>query len=135
MSKRRFHEGSGPSQRQLRVGELIRRALADILARGDSPDPDLASRMITVTEARTAPDLRQATVYVMPLGGHGAEEALEALNRNRAQLRKEVTRVVQLKRSPELSFELDDTFDRIEKTNALLSDAKVRRDIEGQDAG
>lgn len=129
MSKHRARH-NGASQRQLRVGELIRRALAEALTRGDSADPELTRRPITITEARVSPDLRQATVFATPLGGAGAEEALEALNRNRGFLRKEVARLIQLKRAPELHFELDRTFDQMDETNRLLSDPDVRRDLE-----
>ena len=84
MGKNRFHEGSGPSQRQLRVGELIRRALSEVLARGDVHDPDLNRLSITVGEVRTSPDLRIATAYVLPLGGQGRDDVIEFLARNRA---------------------------------------------------
>jgi ribosome-binding factor A len=87
MAKNRHHEGSGPSQRQLRVGELIRRTLSSVLARGEVHDPELNAMSITVGEVRASPDLKIATVYVMPLGGAGREEAIEALKRNRGELR------------------------------------------------
>jgi ribosome-binding factor A len=86
MAKNRHHEGSGPSQRQLRVGELIRRTLSGVLARGDVHDPELNALSITVGEVRASPDLKIATVYVMPLGGGGREEAIAALKRNRGEL-------------------------------------------------
>src|SRR5688500_18898847 len=89
-----------PSQRQLRVAEVIRRALSEILARGEVHDPELAGASITVAEARVAPDLRHATVYVLPLGGVNTEAVLAALTRNRAEIRRLVTDRIDLKFSP-----------------------------------
>ncbi|MEM9318624.1 MAG: 30S ribosome-binding factor RbfA [Pseudomonadota bacterium] len=132
MSRRIRHEGPGPSQRQLRVGELIRRTLADVLARGDVHDPDLGVMSITVGEVRASPDLKVATVYVMPLGGAGQEEALAALNRNKVELRRAVTREMTLKYAPDLRFVLDETFDQMDATRRMLSNATVRRDVEGE---
>lgn len=123
----------GPSQRQLRVGELIRRALSETLARGDVHDPALSETSITVGEVRTSPDLKVATVHVLPLGGAGAEAALEALNRNRPELRRRVARAVALKFAPELRFRLDDTFDRLDAARRLFEQEAVRRDVEGEE--
>lgn len=122
--------GSGPSQRQLRVGEVIRRALADVLARGDVHDPELSRVPITVSEVRTSPDLKIATAYVMPLGGQGQAEALAALRRNKTELRHLVTRGLTLKFAPDLRFVLDETFDRMEDTRRMFADDRVRRDVE-----
>ncbi len=133
MSKTHHHGGSGPSQRQLRVGELIRRSLAQILAREEVHDPDLNRMSITVSEVRTSPDLRVATAFVMPLGGRGRDEALEALRRNHGELRRQVARAVSLKFAPELRFSIDETFDRMERTRALLARDEVRRDLERDD--
>jgi ribosome-binding factor A len=133
MAKNRFHQGFGPSQRQLRVGELIRHTLADVLARGDVHDPDLNRFSITVGEVRTSPDLRVATAYVLPLGGRGADEALIALNRNRTELRRIVARAMTLKFAPELRFVLDETFDRLDETRRLFADERVQRDISRKD--
>lgn len=130
MAKNKFHDGPGPSQRQLRVGELIRRTLSQVLARGDVHDPDLGSMSITVGEVRASPDLRVATAFVLPLGGQGAEEALAALRRNRYELRRLVSKGLTLKFSPELRFQIDDTFDRMDDTRRLFSEDKVRRDLE-----
>lgn len=124
---------SGPSQRQLRVGELIRRALAEILMRGEVNEPDLAGLSITVSEVRPTPDLKRATVYVMPLGGRGAETALAALGRARGELRREVSRRVTLKFAPDLDFRLDPSFDRMDETRAMLADPKVARDLARDD--
>jgi len=112
------------------VGELIRRTLADVLARGDIHDPDLNRYSITVGEVRTTPDLRMATAYVVPLGGKGQEDVLELLNRNRGELRRAVSKNLTLKFSPELRFKLDDTFDRMDDTRRMFEQDDVRRDIE-----
>jgi len=129
MAKRRFESGSGPSQRQLRVGELIRRTLSQILMRGDVHDPDLAGVSITVGEVRTSPDLRVATVYVLPLGGANADKMLDALRRARGELRRAVNKAVELKFSPELRFVLDESFDRMDETRVMLGEERVHRDI------
>lgn len=128
------NSGGAPSQRQLRVGELIRRALSDAFARGDLHDPDLSGTSITVGEVRTSPDLRQATVFVLPLGGRDVEFVLAALNRNRGELRRFVNRSLTLKYSPELKFVEDRSFDQMDHTRRLLSDPSVRRDIDSQDS-
>ena len=130
MAKQSSSHGGGPSQRQLRVGELIRRTLAEILAQGDVHDPDLDRMVITVSEVRVSPDLRVATVYVLPLGGHGQQEALDALRRNRGELRRIVTKKVAMRWSAELRFVIDDTFDRIDETARLLDQDAVRRDLD-----
>ncbi|WP_199259643.1 30S ribosome-binding factor RbfA [Paracoccus binzhouensis] len=135
MAQNRFHSGAGsshhgPSQRQLRVGELIRRTLSDVLLRGDVHDPDLNRHSITVGEVRTSPDLKVATAYVLPLGGHDAEEALAALRRHSGELRHLVAKAMTLKYAPQLRFVLDETFDRMDDTRRLLSEDRVRRDVE-----
>ncbi len=135
MAKNRFHTGGAPSQRQLRVGELIRRTLSDVLARGDVHDPDLNRMSITVGEVRTSPDLKIATAFVLPLGGKGAEEALEALRRNRHELRRSVSKALTLKFSPELRFAIDETFDQMDETRRLLSQETVWRDTHEDEDG
>ena len=130
MVKRDFETGRGPSQRQLRVGELIRRALSDILMRGDVHDPDLDGISVTVSEVRTSPDLKVATAFVLPLGGGQADVVLAALRRARGELRRQINRQVDLKFSPELRFVLDESFDRMDETRALLSNDRVRRDLD-----
>lgn len=115
-----------PSQRQLRVGELLRHALSDILSRGDVHDPQLAKTPVTVTEVRTSPDLRHGTAFVAPLGGQGGDEILDALRRNAAYLRGQVSRQVKLKFSPELSFELDKSFDHAARIGELLRDQELQ---------
>ncbi|MEM0923668.1 MAG: 30S ribosome-binding factor RbfA [Pseudomonadota bacterium] len=121
--------GSGPSQRQLRVGEVIRRALSDILMRGELHNPDLDGVSITVSEVRCSPDLRQATAYVMPLGGANAKGVLEALDRARRDIRRLVNRQITLKFSPEIRFALDESFDRMDATRAMLARPEVARDL------
>lgn len=133
MAKNKFHEGAGPSQRQLRVGETIRRALSEVLARGDVHDPDLNRLSITVGEVRTSPDLKIATAYVLPLGGQGQEEMIELLARNKGELRRLVAKKLTLKFAPDLRFRLDETFDQMDETRRMLSDERVRRDAEAPD--
>jgi ribosome-binding factor A len=129
MASRRFNSDQGPSQRQLRVSELLRRTLADVLARGDVHDPELNRIPITVSEVRASPDLKIATVFVMPLGGREEEIALKALRRNSGELRHLVSREMTLKYAPQLRFKLDETFDRMEETRRLLNDETVQRDL------
>ena len=120
---------TGPSQRQLRVGEVIRRALADILMRGDIYDPDLAHVSVTVGEVRPTPDLRNAVVHVVPLGGQNTDQVIAALNRNAGELRHQVNRAVTLKFSPKLKFVHDTTYDNLDETRRLFGDETVQRDI------
>ncbi len=130
MAKNKFHDGTGPSQRQLRVGELIRRTLAEVLARGDIHDPELNRMSVTVGEVRTSPDLKVATAYVLPLGGQGQDDVLALLGRNKGELRRIVGKKVGLKFAPELRFRLDQTFDQLDETRRLFAQDAVRRDVE-----
>lgn len=130
MAKNKFIEGGGPSQRQLRVAELIRRTLSEVLARGDVHDPDLNRMSITVGEVRTSPDLRIATAYVLPLGGEGREDVLKLLARNKGELRRALSKKLALKFAPDLRFQLDETFDRMDDTRRMLERADVRRDTD-----
>ena len=130
MGKNKFHDGPGPSQRQLRVGETIRRALSDVLARGDVHDSDLNRMSITVGEVRTSPDLKIATAYVLPLGGKGQDQVIELLARNKSELRLIIAKKLSLKFAPDLRFQLDQTFDQMDKTREMLSREDVRRDTE-----
>ena len=128
----RHHQKStapGGSQRQLRVGETVRHALAEILAHGNVHDPDLEGHIITVPEVRMSPDLKLATIYVMPLGGRDTEVVIEALNRNKKFLRGEVAHRVNLKFSPDLRFRADDRFDEAERIEKLLRTPEVRLDL------
>lgn len=133
MAQNRFPPTSGPSQRQLRVGELIRRTLSDLLARADVHDPDLNRFSITVGEVRCSPDLKVAMVYVLPLGGKDADGALIALQRNKGEIRHLLAKAMTLKFAPELRFMLDETFDKLDDTRRMFSDERVRRDIAARD--
>ncbi len=124
---------TGPSQRQQRVAELIRHALAEVLQRGDIQDPVLGSHVVTVPEVRMSPDLKLATAYIMPLGGQDEAPVIAALERNRKVLRQEVARRVNLKYAPELRFRRDETFDEAARIDKLLRDERVRRDLDETD--
>lgn len=132
MSKRE-HTSGGPSLRLLRVGENVRHAISAIMTRGDVQDPDLEGASITVSEVRVSPDLRNATVFVMPLGGDDQGTIIKALNRNSAYIRGEMSKVVHMKYMPRLKFKLDDSFDEASHIDALLKDPKVQRDIAASD--
>lgn len=120
----------GGSQRQLRVGEQVRHAIADILAQGTVHDADLEGHIITVPEVRMSPDLKLATVYVMPLGGRDTEIIITALERNKKFLRGEVARRVNLKFAPDLRFRVDERFDEAERIEKLLRTPAVQKDLE-----
>ena len=125
-------QSAGGSQRQLRVGELIRHELAEMLARGDVHDPVIEAHMITVPEVRMSPDLRLATIYVMPLGGRDEDEVLGALERNKRYMRGEIARRVNLKFAPEIRFRIDERFDEAERIEKLLRTPEVQRDLDGE---
>jgi ribosome-binding factor A len=121
-----------PSQRQLRVGELVRHALADMLTRGAVHDPVIQSHLITVPEVRMAADLRLATIYVVPLGGRDASEILAALERNKRFLRGEIARRINLKFAPDIRFRIDERFDEAERIEKLLRTPAVQRDLDSK---
>ena len=124
------HHGAGaPSQRQLRAGELVRRALAEMVARGTIRDPELVDRSFTITEVRVSPDLRHATCFVAPLGHGDAAALAEALTRVRAYLRGQLSKDVAFKFMPDLSFEPDTSFDNAEAIDRLLRKPEVARDL------
>jgi ribosome-binding factor A len=123
--------GAGASQRQLRVGELIRHAMADMLTRGEVHDPTIETHLITVPEVRMSADLRLATVYVMPLGGRDAKEVVDALEHNKRYLRGEIARRVNLKFAPDIRFRVDERFDEAERIEKLLRTPAVKRDLGG----
>jgi ribosome-binding factor A len=127
--RNRERASAQPSQRALRVGELIRHALAEMLTRGDLHDPVIESHLITVPEVRMTADLRLATIYIMPLGGRDVEQVLEALNRNKRFLRGEIARRVNLKFSPDIRFRADERFDEAERIEKLLRTPAVQRDL------
>jgi ribosome-binding factor A len=125
---KRFEQTTGPSQRQQRVAELIRHALAEVLSRGDLQDDVLTRNVITIPEVRMSPDLKLATAYVMPLGGRDEEAVLKALDKNKKLLRQEVARRVNLKFAPDLRFRRDESFDEAARIDALLRSERVARD-------
>ncbi len=123
------HQSAGGSPRQLRVGELIRHAVADMLSRGDIHDPVIEAHMITVPEVRMSPDLRLATIYIMPLGGRDEQDVLDALENNKRFMRGEIARRINLKFAPDIRFRIDDRFDEAERIEKLLRTPAVRRDL------
>ena len=129
MPRQKSHNSSAPSQRQLRVGEMIRHAVAELLARGEVHDDVLASHVVTIPEVRMSPDLRLATVYVMPLGGKDTGEVLAALDRNKRFIRGEITRAVNLKFAPNVRFMADETFDEAQRIEDILRSPGVARDL------
>ena len=122
-----------PSQRQLRAGELIRHALAEILARGEVHDPVIENHVITVPEVRMTPDLRLATIYVMPLAGRDAGEVVAAFERNKRFLRGELAHRVNMKFAPEIRFRIDERFEKAERIAKLLRTPDVQRDLDKND--
>jgi ribosome-binding factor A len=125
------HHGksSGPSQRMLRVGELVRHALAQLFARGEIEDDDLVGVTVTVPEVRMSPDLRLATAYVMPLGGEKAAETAAALNRHQRFIRGRIAPEIDLKYAPEIRFLVDETFEEFGRIDALLRSERVQQDL------
>jgi len=119
----------GGSQRQLRVGETVRHAIADILSHGSVHDPDLEGHIVTVPEVRMSPDLKLATIYVMPLGGRDIDVVIAALERNKKFLRGEVARRVNLKFAPDVRFRVDERFDEAERIEKLLRTPAVQKDL------
>ena len=123
----------GGSQRQLRVGELVRHAIAEMLARGDVHDPIIEAHLITVPEVRMSPDLRLATIYVMPLGGRDAQEVIGAFERNKKFLRSEIAQRINLKFAPDIRFRIDERFAEAERIDSLLRSPEVARDLRHED--
>ena len=137
---RRSHSSSrgsniGPSQRQLRVGENLRHALAQILTRGDIRDPELAGVSVTVTQVVPSGDMRHATAFVEPLGGKNARQVVAALNRHKAYLRGEMGRLITLKFTPDLRFVEDESFAEAEKIENILKSERVQRDLKADEDG
>jgi ribosome-binding factor A len=126
---------SGPnaSQRQLRVGELVRHALAEMLTRGDVHDPVIEAHMITIPEVAVTADLRLATIYVMPLGGRDAAEVVAAFERHKKFLRAEIAHRINLKFAPDIRFRVDDRFAEAERIDRLLRSPEVKRDLDHGD--
>ena len=132
--KHREHSAAaGPSQRALRVGELIRHAVSEMLTRGEVHDPVIEGHLITVPEVRMTADLRLATIYVMPLGGRDIQQVLDALERNKRFLRGEIAHRVNLKFAPEIRFRVDERFDEAERIEKLLRTPAVQSDLKQGD--
>ena len=119
----------------LRVAELVRHACAEVLARGEINDPVLETHVVTVPRVKMSPDLKLATLFVMPLGGKDANAVIKALDRHRAFLRGEIARKINLKFAPDVRFKIDDSFDNSAKIDALLNSEKVRRDLDQASGG
>lgn len=135
---RHSHHGratAGPSQRQLRAGELVRHSLVEILREEDIADPALEGVSVTVTEVRMSPDLRHATVFVEPLGGGHAPEVVEGLNRHAKFLRGRLGRAIDMKFTPDLKFLHDESFNEAARMSRLFDDPKVRRDLSSPPGG
>ena len=130
MPKHQSGKSAGPSQRQLRVGELIRHALAELLTRGEIHDQVLASHLLTIPEVRMSPDLRLATIFVMPLGGKDVGPVLAALESHKRFIRGEVARAINLKFAPDVRFLADESFDQALRIDRLLASDKVRQDLD-----
>ena len=124
-------KGKPPSQRQLKVGEMIRHALADIFFRGEIVDEVLSRHSITVPEVRMSPDLKLATVYVLTLGGSEADEAVAHLEKHKRYLRGLLAKRVSMKFMPELRFRVDTSFEKSARIDELLASPKVARDLDG----
>src|SRR3954470_9760742 len=127
--KHRDSAPGGGSQRQLRVVELVRHALAEMLTRGDVHDPVIEKHLITVPEVQMTPDLRLATIYLMPLGGRDTDAVLAAFERNKRFLRGEIAHHVNLKFAPDIRFRIDQRFDEAERIEKLLRTPQVQRDL------
>ena len=124
------HGTRAPSQRQLRVGETMRKALSELFLKHEIVDPDLAGVVMTVSEVRMSPDLKNATVYFLPMGGDNQDKVTTALDRHKRYIRGELARLVSLRYMPDLTFELDPTFDRAGRMDELLRSPEVARDID-----
>jgi ribosome-binding factor A len=129
----RDRNNAGPTQRQLRVGEMLRHALADVLRRGDIRDPDLAGVSVTITQVKPSPDMRHATVFCEPLGGKNAGKVIAALNKHKGYLRGEMGRLIALKFTPELRFLEDESFAEAEKIETILKSSRVQKDLAAPD--
>lgn len=126
---------AGPSHRLLRVGEELRHALAEVLARGDLRDPALDGVSITVSQVKLSPDLRHGTVFVMPLAGRDAGEVVAGLDRSAGYLGAQVARRVRLKYFPRLTFRIDPSFDAVRRIESLLQDPHVAQDLDHGEVG
>lgn len=135
MSRSHHSQSGEPSQRMLRVAELIRHAAAQLLARGEVADPVLDGHVVTVPKVKMSPDLKLATLYVMPLGGKDAKDVIAALERNKKFMRGEIAHRINLKFAPDLRFRIDDSFDNAARIDALLNSPKVAQDLDRPEGG
>ena len=130
MSRKKNTSGKGPTQRMLRIGEMVRHKLAELLIRGEIHDDVLASHVISITEVRISNDLKLATAYVMPLGGKDTEKVLAALAKHKGFIRAEIAQTLDLRYAPDIRFREDETFEEVSRIDRLLFSEKVRRDVE-----
>jgi ribosome-binding factor A len=130
---RKNNANTGPTQRQLRVGEMLRHALAEILRRGDIRDPDLAGISVTITQVKPSPDMRHATVFCEPLGGKNAKDVIAALNKHKGFLRGELGHVITTKFTPDLRFVEDESFAEAQKIETILKSSRVQQDLKADD--
>ncbi|MGL4396594.1 MAG: 30S ribosome-binding factor RbfA [Hyphomicrobium sp.] len=130
MTRKSKSSGTAPTQRMLRVGELIRHRIAELLVRGDIHDDVLAEHVITIPEVRISPDLKIATVYVMPLGGTDLKPVIAALERNKKFVRAQVANALNLRYAPDLRFREDESFEEATRIDRLLDSPRVRQDVE-----
>lgn len=136
MARRKQHQrdsSQGISQRQLRVGELVRHAIAEMLTRGDVHDPVIEGHIITIPEVRVTADLRLATIYVMPMGGRDADQVVAAFERHKKYLRAEIAHRINLKFAPDIRFRVDDRFAEAERIDKLLRSPEVQRDLKHEE--
>jgi ribosome-binding factor A len=129
------HGNKGPSQRQLRVGEMLRHSMAEILRRGEIRDPDLVGVSVTITQVKPSPDMRHATVFCEPLGGKNARQIIAALNKHKGFLRGELGHLITMKFTPDLRFVEDESFAEAEKIENILKSSRVQRDLSQPDSG
>lgn len=130
MSRKKNTSGKGPTQRMLRIGEMVRHKLAELLIRGEIHDDVLASHVISITEVRISNDLKLATAYVMPLGGKDTEKVIAALTKHKGFIRAEIAQTLDLRYAPDIRFREDETFEEVSRIDELLFSEKVRRDVE-----
>jgi ribosome-binding factor A len=132
---RKHASNTGPTQRQLRVGEMLRHALAEVLRRGEIRDPDLAGVSVTITQVKPSPDMRHATVFCEPLGGQNAKQVIAALNKHKGFLRGELGHAITMKFTPDLRFVEDESFAEAQKIETILKSSRVQRDLAQPDDG
>jgi ribosome-binding factor A len=130
---RQPQDRGGPTQRQLRVGEMLRHALADVLRRGEIRDPDLAGVSVTITQVKPSPDMRHATVFCEPLGGQNVKPVITALNKHKGFLRGELGRLITMKFTPDLRFVEDESFAEAQKIETILKSSRVQQDLAAPD--